>query len=149
MGEAAREKQGERRISSPEELHDYIHVTGPRLWVMLGMIIFLLAGLIVFASTQRIESTVTIRAETVGQDADGRAYTLTGEMTGERMNQAKVGMEARVAGKTGTVRTIVEDKESVFVAVELNPGETGLQAGAYDAEIVLESVRPVDYLLKK
>ena len=39
------------RISSPEELHDYMRVTSPRLWMILGAILVLLAGFIAYAST--------------------------------------------------------------------------------------------------
>ena len=48
------------RISSPEELHDYMRVTSPRLWMILGAIVVLLAGFIVYASTVTLEYTVDI-----------------------------------------------------------------------------------------
>ena len=39
------------RISSPEDLHEYMRVTSPRLWMILIAILVLLAGFILFAST--------------------------------------------------------------------------------------------------
>ena len=38
------------RISSPEELHDYMRVTSPRLWMILAAVVLLLVGFIVYAS---------------------------------------------------------------------------------------------------
>ena len=51
------------RISSPESLHDYMRVTSPRLWMLLGAIAALLVGFIVYASTVTMENTVPIEVE--------------------------------------------------------------------------------------
>ncbi|MCR5735988.1 MAG: hypothetical protein K6G22_15420 [Lachnospiraceae bacterium] len=44
-----REKSLER-ISSPEQLDDYIKVVSPGIWLMLGAIILLLVGVIVWSA---------------------------------------------------------------------------------------------------
>ena len=49
------------RIQSPEEMHDYMRVTSPRLWMILAAIVILLAGFIAYASTTTMESTVPIK----------------------------------------------------------------------------------------
>ena len=36
------------RISSPEQLNDYLRVTNPTVWVVLGAVILLLLGVIVW-----------------------------------------------------------------------------------------------------
>lgn len=41
-------KKSLKRISSSEELHDYMRVNSPRLWMILTTIVVLLAGFIVF-----------------------------------------------------------------------------------------------------
>ena len=43
-------------ISSPEQLHDYMRVTSPRLWMLLGAIVVLLVGFIAYASTATMEN---------------------------------------------------------------------------------------------
>ena len=53
-------KKSMERISSPEELHDYMRVTSPRLWMILGAIVALLVGFIVYASTATMENTMPI-----------------------------------------------------------------------------------------
>ena len=45
MGDLYREKSLER-ISSPEQLNDYIRVTTPSVWLVLVMVIVLLIGIL-------------------------------------------------------------------------------------------------------
>ena len=49
------------RISSPEDLHEYMRVTSPRLWMILIAILVLLAGFIIFASTATMENMMAIQ----------------------------------------------------------------------------------------
>ena len=70
MSEAVQERK-ERRISSPEELHDYMHVTGPGLWIMLALIIVLMAALIYFASTVKLENLMEVSADVTDDGAGG------------------------------------------------------------------------------
>ena len=53
------------RISSPEEIDNYIRVTRPSLWLALGVIILLLAALILWSVTARIEATTVVDGQTV------------------------------------------------------------------------------------
>lgn len=53
------------RISSPEEIDNYIRVTRPSLWLALGVIILLLAALILWSVTARIETTMVVDGQTV------------------------------------------------------------------------------------
>ncbi len=34
------------RVSSPEQLNDYIRVTSPRIWLVIAAVLFLIAGMI-------------------------------------------------------------------------------------------------------
>ena len=42
-------KKAVERISSPEKLNDYIHVTSPSIWIALLGVICILVGAIVWA----------------------------------------------------------------------------------------------------
>ena len=53
------------RISSPEEIDNYMRVTRPSLWLALGVIILLLAALILWSVTARIEATTVVDGQTV------------------------------------------------------------------------------------
>ena len=57
-----REKSIER-VSSPEELNDYIRVTTPSVWLVLAALILLLAGMLAWSILGTVEA----------HDADGSA----------------------------------------------------------------------------
>ena len=49
-------KKSLERVSSPEQLNDYLHVTSPAVWVVLAAVIVLLitlASAIVFTAVKR------------------------------------------------------------------------------------------------
>ena len=50
-----REKTLER-ISSPDQLNDYLHVTNPGIWAVLTAVIILLAGVFVWSCTGTLET---------------------------------------------------------------------------------------------
>ena len=148
MSEAAQSPK-ERKITSPEELHDYIHVTGPKLWVLLTMIIILLVSLFFLASTIKMENTLNARVNIVDDGETGHSSTLECTLTDERKDLVRAGMKVRVAGEEGTVRMIVQDGDSVFVTITLDRENAKLKEGFYDAKIVLESTTPVSFLLDR
>ncbi len=86
-------------ISSPEELHDYMRVTSPRLWMVLAAILILVGGFIVYAATTRLESKETVRVTA----ANGR---ISGRIPAERQDLIKVGMPVRIGGQTGKINSI-------------------------------------------
>ena len=46
-------KKSLERIAAPEALNDYLHVTGPAVWLILCAVILLHAGLLVWSSSAR------------------------------------------------------------------------------------------------
>ena len=65
MSESIFRQKSLARISSPEEIDNYMKVTRPSLWLALGVIILLLAALILWSVTARIESTMVVDGQTV------------------------------------------------------------------------------------
>ena len=149
MSEAA-ETGKKRRISSPEELHDYMHVTGPGLWTLLAVIIALLVGMLILASGYKLENTLEVQAETYsGRVMENGSTPLHCTLTDERRSLVKSGMKVRVAGEEGHVSTMLEEDGYTILAVELDRENVKLKDGTYDAEIILESVSPISFLLQK
>ncbi|MDO5485163.1 MAG: hypothetical protein Q4F51_02440 [Sarcina sp.] len=56
MEEQIFRKKSLDRLSSPEQLNDYLHVTSPGIWIVLGAVIFLLISIFVWSSFTTIES---------------------------------------------------------------------------------------------
>ena len=65
MNESIFRQKSLERISSPEEIDNYMKVTRPSLWLVLGVIVLLLAALILWSVTARIEATTVSDGQTV------------------------------------------------------------------------------------
>ena len=65
MNESIFRQKSLDRISSPEEIDNYMKVTRPSLWLTLGVIVLLLAALILWSVTARIEATTVADGQTV------------------------------------------------------------------------------------
>lgn len=122
------------RISSPEQLTDYLHVTNVGVWVVFSVIILLLAAFFMWASLGKLETTVVAKA--VVQDG-------TAQMTVIQNAQVSSGMKVRVGGSEAQITEVGQDEKGLTVATA--PVE--LANGNYDAAIVVESVSPISFLL--
>ena len=144
------------RISSPEELHDYMRVTSPRLWMILAAIVVLLTGFIVYASTANMENTVNIRVtiENYGSepdetDPDGERYTfVSGTFPITMKDVLQTGMVVRIGQETGTISWIgySAEEDVINVMFQMNRQYLPLPGGECDAELVLESTTPISFL---
>ena len=146
-------KKSMDRISSPEELHDYLRVTSPRLWMILTAIIVLLVGFIVYASTATLENTIPIQVhlETLdlqGENEEMTKYTYVDcTLPISELEVIQPGMTVRVAGQEGTVSFLYTTSEGeVGVLFDMENDYLGLPDGTYDAELVLEATTPISFL---
>lgn len=121
------------RISSPEQLNDYLHVTNPGIWVFLAVIILLLVGFFAWSFVGKLETTAKAEAYSTGDEVmimTSEAYDL------------KAGMKVRIMDREMTITYVEKDEEGTRA---LAPAE--LPAGQYDAEVVLESISPIGFLI--
>ena len=149
-------KEAVDRVSSPEQLNDYIHVTSPAIWMALAGIICILVGAIVWGVFGNIYSTV---------DGAGivKNHNLVVYVKTANREQIKEGMDITVNGTKTKVREIsaeperVPDDVSDYVldAAGLGPGEwaykveadTELDDGVYSASITVESIHPIKFVI--
>ena len=142
------------RISSPEELHDYMRVTSPRLWMILGTIVVLLAGFLVYASTATMENTMTIQVqvsqyELQANEAGEKEYitSIQAYLPGSMKDQVEHGMTVRVGKEETKVNYIgVLEDGSVYLMIAPLVDYLPLPEGEYNAELVLESTTPISFL---
>ena len=149
-------KKSMERISSPEELHDYMRVTSPRLLMILGAIVALLAGFIVYASTATMENTMTITVqlsqyEWEAEDtANGEKIKETGLLAflpNTMKDQVDIGMTVRLGKEEGFVSWIgVQPDARIVLEIQPKDPYIPLPEGEYDAELVLESTTPISFL---
>ena len=140
------------QISSTDELHDYMHVTSPKLWMILSVILVLIIGFIVYVSTVTMENSFDVPAvvEYADTNEDGieDSMTITLVIPNRFQEVVKRGMGVRIGDETGTIAAllVVEDDDTQAV-VFLDDEESKLPKGTYDATVVIESISPISFLL--
>ncbi len=146
------------RISSPEELQDYMHVTSPRLWMILTAIVILLAGFIVYASTTTLENTMPIKVqletfEVISDDQDGaeneRITYASAYIPIDYKDSISIGMQVRIGQETGRISYFgfsEEEAATIYTLIEMEHRYLPMPDGEYDAELVLESTTPISFL---
>lgn len=98
------------RISSPEQLNDYLRVTNPRIWMLLAAVILIVTGLLLWSSFATVESYVTGTARASGGD-----LVVTFDDPAKAAN-VKAGMEMTVGGDTCQVLAVGTDGDGNVIA---------------------------------
>lgn len=116
-------KESLERISSPEQMHDYMRVTTPRMWMILSAITVLLIGFVVYASTATMESTIEITL----LSEEGR---LSSDVSFSQADIIKTHMPVRIDNYTGYVDQISQIEK---LKMELSfDSDTTLEDGIYE-----------------
>ena len=144
------------RVSSPEQLNDYIKVTRPSVWLVLGAVIVLLIGVCFWG----IFGKLTTSREALLLVQDGRSFCY---VTPELANSLAPGMEVRIGEGSGEISFVASTPMEVTddfdaYALYLSDLQVGdwvvpvtvdisTQDGAYMAKIVLETISPISFIL--
>ena len=129
-------KKALERISSPEQLTDYLRVTDPGIWVFLSAVILLLVGMLAWAAVGTIETVAAGKAVV----EDGRAEVI---ITDSVDDDLATGMPIRLAKEESVVSTISEEEYGRALLY----CETALPDGTYDADIITEQIHPIRFLI--
>lgn len=124
------------RISSPEQLNDYLHVTNPQIWMLLIAVILLVSGLLLWSGFTTIESY-----------ASGQAHVSGGEITvtfedSDQAAHVKPGMEIEVGGQTCEVLAVGTDNNGKVIA----SAEYSMPDGTYEARVGYNTVQVISML---
>lgn len=150
-------KKSMDRISSPEQLHDYMRVTSPRLWMILAAILILVAGFIAYASTATMENTMPVRVQVQnysvtpendpGAEPQEASYVYC-RLPLDQLDVVKTGMKLRLGKEEGHINWIStsEGADEIDVIFEMDHTYIPMNDGEYDAELVLESTTPISFL---
>ena len=149
-------KKSLERISSPEELHDYMRVTTPRLWMLLAAIAVLLIGFLVFASTANMENTTKIKVtvenlETSSEEGAGATAIYYSSLPMSYKDVVEAGMKVRIGNEEGKIDLIAmvnseEGEQEIELLIAMDNPSLSLRDGEYDCELVLESTTPISFL---
>ena len=124
------------RIASPEQLNDYMRVTSPPVWMVLGAVIALLAGLLVLSSVKKLETLLPAEA----QVANG-VMEIT--LPDSKADEVDDGMPVRIAGQEVAIEYVRENAAGEAICT----ADIDVEDGNYDVEIVTDSVSPISFLL--
>ena len=123
------------RISSPEQLSDYLKVTTPGIWALLAAIILLLGGLFVWSMVGDLETV----ADGVAVVENGTAQIM---VTDTAYSEIASGMTVRIGNDEYSIATV--EKDEYGRAVAFAPIDKA--DGKYDVKIVTESIHPIKFL---
>ncbi len=129
-----REKTLER-ISSPEQLTDYLRVTGPGIWVILISVILLLGGIFAWSMVGTLETKADVKV--VVTDHTAQVFPLGSEKLTE-------GSPLRVSGQEYMIALADTDEYGRSVGT----AAVDLPNGTYDGTVVTESIHPISFLLE-
>ena len=123
------------RISSPDQLTDYLRVTNPGIWVLLASIVLFLAGVFVWFTIGTLESTAAVKVSVAGQQATvipREAAVLT------------EGMPLRVASDEYTLDSVGTDEYDRSFGNAM----VKLPDGVYDGIVVTAQTHLISFLLE-
>ena len=144
------------KITSPDRMSDYICVSNPSVWMILAAIIVLLAGVCVWGIFGRLDTIL----QTGGVCKDAQLILYVSEKDYEKLDESTFvsvdGMEYPVSEISEYPVEIDESFDSYLVHLTgLSAGDwvyavtadaAGLKNGIYSADIVTESVKPIDFV---
>ena len=136
MDESIYRRKSLDRITSPESLGDYLHVTNPSVWMILAAVIVLLVGLLVWASTANIDSY-----------AYGTAQVENGNMRisfddPQAAGNVESGLTVVVGETQSTVTGVGTDETGKTFA----SAATTLADGSYPAKVLLRQTQVIRLL---
>ena len=158
MNEQLFRKKSVDKVSSPEQLNEYIRVANPGVWMVLAAIVILLAGVVVWGFIGHLDTTL----EAVLVSEEGNAVIYVKETDVEKVAK---GMTVLVGDNEYTLGEIPSEPKKVGSDIDLSDyaihlgglteGEyvyvievKGVNADStYKAEIVIESISPISFIL--
>lgn len=147
------------RITSPDDLDDYVRVANPGVWILLIAIVILLVGFIIWGVFANLETTVPVIVHT--------DMNITNCYISEKYiedGSVRSGMTVRCMDEEYTISTIDDQAllaTDVLSDYEIHLGEfadgewihsalldRNAQPGVHEAEIIVDSVSPISFILK-
>ena len=122
------------RISSPEQLTDYLRVTNPGIWAVLAAVILLLTGIFAWSAVGTLETCAD--AAVVVQDHAAQVVAAGTE-------ELSAGMPLRIAGQEYVITSTETDEYGRMTGT----AEVSLPDGTYNGTVVVDRTRPIDFLL--
>lgn len=148
--------QSIERVSSPEQLSDYIKVSNPSVWMCLLSVVVLLAGICVWGVFGKMDTTL----DTAMIVEDGRMTCFLKEQEADRvlpgMTVTVNGEEYVLESVSSEPRAVTKDTDSYLMHIGgFMTGEwvyeaaasASLPDGTYVGSILIERVSPMSFVI--
>jgi hypothetical protein len=129
-------KKSLERLSSPEDLNAYLHVTNPAVWIILTAVILLLVGLFVWSSVTTVESRV------IGEAIAEKGVLQVTFPDNTVSKQIQPGMEVTIGSVSAEISSVTTDAEGKMVVVAM----ADIPDGKYEASVGYKSTRILQLL---
>ena len=151
-------KKSLERLSSPDQLNDYIKVTNPAVWLVLAAVTLALAMFVVWA----VLGTVTVSTNCIIIAKDGRSEIY---LPSSDANRLKEGINVELVGsKIGTITSVPDRPTQITSSFDSNAKSIGGMStgdfyyvcttdasfdtdGIYQVQVVFDEISPIAYLL--
>lgn len=137
MAESIFRKKTMDRISSPEQLSDYLRVTNPSIWVILSAVILILIGILAWSAVGTLETTADVKVVV----SDGRAQVVPMSAEG---NNITSGMMLKLVSD----EYIISETQTDDYGRNIAYATVSTPDGVYDAKVVIERIHPISFLMK-
>ena len=152
-----REKSIEQ-LSAPEQLNDYLRVTGPGVWFLLTGIIVLLAGILIWGTFGKIVTTVAVPVQI--RDGTASCYVLAEDISDTDIPLTVTIGDMQMQTDPEDTKTLTLDASAdpeLFSSGYLSPGRnvavlscsTALEDGFYEGTVTTETLKPISLLFSK
>ena len=136
------------RVSSQEQIRDYLRVTSPRLWMVILAAAVLLAGFLVWYAVANQEVTLPVKVSVENTSTrESNVILAEFQVPSAQRDNYRPGMKVRFAGITGEIKYFVDMENITSVIVWAESPKTAVPDGEYDAEVLFESSAPLSDLL--
>ena len=137
MGNEGAGTQDVRRMSSPEQLNDYLKVTSPKIWLLLAAVALLIGGLLLWSGFTTIESYATGTARAVGGE-----LTVTFD-DAKKAGKVQAGMEMTVGDVQTEILTVgTNDNDEIVASAHAN-----IPDGLYTVRVGYKTTQVLSMLL--
>ena len=127
------------KISTPNQLQDYIRVTNPAVWTILLAVVLLLTGFVIASIFTKIETTVDVIASVQSGVATFSVNTDSADArklkVGQTVRFTTQGIESKIVA--------LESYEAVVNATVL----VNIPDGTFSAVVVTDIVSPISFII--
>ena len=132
------------KMSSPDELADYLKVTSPSVWAVLAAVVVLLAGLIAWACVGTLPTKADASVAVQGGTASVYVADSYDIAAGMKLTVDPQDPQGAQDSQERTIESVTTDEQGRPVG----HADVDLPDGTYDGTVVVDETRAIDFLLQ-